>query len=309
MLIGGIEAGGTKMVCAVAEVNDAAIGEGAAIKAGMDSNVRILERVSIPTRMPEETFADMIAFFEGKGIEALGIGCFGPVDLNKNSKTYGYITKTPKPGWADCDVVGTFERALHVPVGFDTDVNGAILGEVTWGAAKGCDSAIYITIGTGVGVGVYCNGGLLHGLVHPEAGHILLARHPKDTYAGKCPFHGTCMEGLSSGPAIEARWGKPARELAGRLEVWDLEAYYIAQAVANYVLTYSPEKIILWGGVMHQEQLFALVREKVKEVLGGYVHHDMVEAHISDYIVPPALGEDPGILGAISLGIQAKNIR
>lgn len=319
MLIGGIEAGGTKMVCAICEVDSAAIGEVAASyqtgevsrSQGMktsDTQVRILERVSIPTRGPEETFSDMIAFFKGKGIEALGIGCFGPLDLNRNSRTYGYITKTPKPGWADCDVVGTFERALQVPVGFDTDVNAAVLGEVAWGAAQGCDSAIYITIGTGVGVGVYSNGSLMHGLVHPEAGHILLAKHPADTYEGKCPFHPNCMEGLASGPAIEARWGKKGTELAERDEVWELEAYYIAQAVANYIMVYSPQKIILWGGVMHQEQLFGMVRSRVKEMLNGYVHHEMVEERIDSYIVPPALGENPGILGAIRLGMSVKGL-
>ena len=285
MLIGGIEAGGTKMVCAVG-----------------DENGVIQDRVSFPTRQPEETFADMVAYYKGKDVKALGIGCFGPVDLDRKSKTYGYITKTPKAGW---NIVGAFEDALGVPVGFDTDVNGAVLGEVTWGAAKGLDSAIYITIGTGVGVGVYVNGGLLHGLVHPEGGHILLMKHPKDTYEGKCPFHKTCMEGLAAGPSIEARWGKKAAELADRDEVWELEAYYIAQAITDYILTYSPQKIILWGGVMHQEKLFGMVRKEVQRLLNGYVAHEMITERIDEYIVPPALGEDPGIKGAIKLGLDA----
>lgn len=288
MLIGGIEAGGTKMVCAVG-----------------DENGVIKDRTSFPTRQPEETFADMIAYYKNWDIQALGIGCFGPVDLNRQSRTYGYITKTPKPGWGNCDIVGAFKDALGVPVGFDTDVNGAVLGEVTWGAAKGLDSAIYITIGTGVGVGVYVNGGLLHGLVHPEGGHILLMKHPKDTYEGKCPFHKTCMEGLAAGPSIEARWGKKAAELADRDEVWELEAYYIAQAITDYILTYSPQKIILWGGVMHQEKLFGMVRKEVQRLLNGYVAHEMITERIDEYIVPPALGEDPGIKGAIKLGLDA----
>jgi fructokinase len=288
MLIGGIEAGGTKMVCAVG-----------------DENGVIQDRVSFPTRQPEETFADMVAYYKGKDVKALGIGCFGPVDLDRKSKTYGYITKTPKAGWSNCNIVGAFEDALGVPVGFDTDVNGAVLGEVTWGAAKGLDSAIYITIGTGVGVGVYVNGGLLHGLVHPEGGHILLMKHPKDTYEGKCPFHKTCMEGLAAGPSIEARWGKKAAELADRDEVWELEAYYIAQAITDYILTYSPQKIILWGGVMHQEKLFGMVRKEVQRLLNGYVAHEMITERIDEYIVPPALGEDPGIKGAIKLGLDA----
>ena len=288
MLIGGIEAGGTKMVCAVG-----------------DENGVIQDRVSFPTRQPEETFADMVAYYKGKDVKALGIGCFGPVDLDRKSKTYGYITKTRKAGWSICNIVGAFEDALGVPVGFDTDVNGAVLGEVTWGAAKGLDSAIYITIGTGVGVGVYVNGGLLHGLVHPEGGHILLMKHPKDTYEGKCPFHKTCMEGLAAGPSIEARWGKKAAELADRDEVWELEAYYIAQAITDYILTYSPQKIILWGGVMHQEKLFGMVRKEVQRLLNGYVAHEMITERIDEYIVPPALGEDPGIKGAIKLGLDA----
>lgn len=297
-LIGGIEAGGTKMVCAVAEVT------GTKAEAEKGDAPRILARKSIPTTQPEETFAQMLDFFAEWDIAALGIGCFGPLDLNRSSKTYGYITKTPKPGWEDCDFAGTFARALKCPVGFDTDVNGAVLGEVTWGAARECDTAIYITVGTGVGVGVYCNGGLLHGLVHPEAGHILLNRNPKDTYRGKCPFHENCMEGLAAGPAIEARWGAPAVALADRSEVWEIESDYIAQAITSYILTYSPQKIILWGGVMHQTQLFGLVRERVQKLLGGYVHHPMVEDAIADYIVPPALGEDPGILGAVCLGLR-----
>ena len=288
MRIGGIEAGGTKMVCAVG-----------------NEKGELFDRVTIPTRQPEETFAEMIRYFSDKQIEALGIGCFGPVDLNRSSATYGFITSTPKPGWENTDVVDRFQKALSIPVGFDTDVNGAILGEVMLGAAKGCENAIYITVGTGIGVGVYVNGGLLHGLVHPEGGHILLAKHPKDTYSGKCPYHGCCFEGLASGPAIEERWGKKAELLADVTEVWELESYYVAQAITNYILTYSPQKIILWGGVMHQNQLFEQIRTKVKEVLNGYVQHQAVTEKIADYIVPPALGDNPGILGAIQLGVLA----
>lgn len=289
MRIGGIEAGGTKMVCAVG-----------------DEKGELFERVTISTRQPEETFEEMIRYFSDKQIEALGIGCFGPVDLNRSSATYGFITSTPKPGWKNTDVVGRLQKALSVPVGFDTDVNGAILGEVMLGAAKGCENAIYITVGTGIGVGVYVNGGLLHGLVHPEGGHILLAKHPKDTYSGKCPYHGCCFEGLASGPAIEERWGKKAELLADEMNVWELESYYIAQAITNYILTYSPQKIILWGGVMHQNQLFEQIRAKVPELLSGYIQHPAVTEKIADYIVPPALGDNPGILGAIQLGVLAR---
>lgn len=288
MRIGGIEAGGTKMVCAVG-----------------DENGRLLDRITIPTRLPETTIPEMVSYFKKWEIEALGIACFGPVDLNKNSKTYGYITETPKEGWRNYPVVKAFKDALNVPIGFDTDVNGAVLGEVTYGAAKGCESAIYITVGTGIGAGVYCNGRLLHGLVHPEAGHILIPKHPKDSFKGNCPYHSNCFEGLASGPAIEKRWGKSAKELNAQPEVWEMEAFYIAEAIMNYVLTYSPEKIILWGGVMHQEQLFDMVREKTKELLNGYIHHDMILEHMEQYIVAPGLGENPGIIGAICLGMQA----
>ena len=288
MLIGGIEAGGTKMVCAVG-----------------DENGVVMDRVSFPTRQPEETFRDLIDYFKGRDIQALGVGCFGPLDLDKESRTYGYITRTPKKGWEYCDVVGTLKKALKVPVGFDTDVNGAVLGEVTWGAAKGAQSAIYITVGTGVGVGVYVNGGLLHGLVHPEAGHILLMRHPQDKYESCCPYHKNCMEGLASGTAVSGRWGKKGAELADCDEVWEMEAFYIGQAIANYVLAYSPQKIILWGGVMHQEKLFGMVRRQAGEMLNGYIPHDMLLEHMDEYIVAPGLGEDPGILGAIKLGLDA----
>lgn len=290
MLFGGIEAGGTKMVCAVCKQDGT-----------------IVDRISIPTETPELTLPRLVEYFRKWELAALGIGCFGPIDLNRTSKTYGYITKTPKAGWADCEIVGYFERKLGIPVGFDTDVNAAVLGEVVWGAAKDCESAIYITIGTGIGVGVYVNGGLLHGLVHPEAGHILLAKRAQDPYEGGCPFHKNCFEGLASGPAIEKRWGQKAAELFDREEVWELESDYIAEAVANYVMTYSPQKIVLWGGVMHQEQLFGLVRSKVVQRLGGYVQNEMLLSHIDTYIVPPGLGENPGILGSVYLGIQAWN--
>ncbi len=287
MLIGGLEAGGTKMVCAVGKEN----GE-------------LIDRTSIPTRMPEETFPELIAYFQKWEIQALGIGSFGPLDLNRSSASYGSITKTPKPGWSGVNIAGKLREALGVPVGIDTDVNAAVLGEVTWGAAKGCENAIYITVGTGVGVGVYVNGGLVHGLIHPEGGHMLLQKSPEDTYKGCCPFHENCVEGLASGPAIMGRYGKPAKELADRPEVWELEGYYLAQAIANYIMLYSPQKIILWGGVMHQSVLFSIVREKVLKILNGYIYHPLVLEHIDHYIVEPGLGEDPGVLGSIKLGMM-----
>ena len=291
MIIGGIEAGGTKMVCAVG-----------------DEQGRLIDRTIIPTEQAETTIPKIICYFKKWKLDALGIACFGPIDLNKDSRTYGYITKTPKKGWENFPMVKTFESELDIPIGFDTDVNGAVLGEVEYGAAKGCECAIYITIGTGIGVGVYCNGKLLHGLVHPEGGHILIPKHPKDQYEGSCPYHKRCFEGVASGSAIEKRWGKRAAELWDQSIVWEMEAYYIAEAITNYILTYSPEKIILWGGVMHQKQLFNMVRQKTKEKLNGYVYHHMILGQMEHYIVAPELGENPGIIGALCLGRRAINI-
>jgi fructokinase len=162
----------------------------------------------------------MIDYYKNKGIAALGIGSFGPIDLDKSSKTFGYITSTPKLAWANYNIVGTMKEALNIPVGFDTDVNASVLGEATWGSLKGLSSGIYITIGTGVGVGVMINGSLLHGMLHPEGGHILLNQHPGDTFDGNCPYHKNCLEGYAAGPAIEQRWKKKAYDLKDRPEVW-----------------------------------------------------------------------------------------
>lgn len=283
MRLGALEAGGTKMVCAIG-----------------DENGNIFEQVSIPTTTPKETMPKLISYFKDKEIEALGIGCFGPIDPDPRSKTYGYITSTPKLAWADYNIVGAFKEALGCPVGFDTDVNGSVLGEVTFGQAKDKNCVIYITIGTGIGAGIYIEGKLLHGMLHPEAGHVLMHRRNDDSYEGKCPYHKTCFEGLAAGPAIEERWGSKAFELKDRDEVWDLEAYYIAQALSNYILTLSPQMIILGGGVMHQEQLFPLIRKYVAEMLNGYIKTEELE-NIESYIVPASLNDDQGIMGCLEL--------
>ena len=266
---------------------------------------KIIDRISFLTGNQEETIQKIIQYFLKWKIEALGIGCFGPVDLNKNSKTYGFIMNTPKKGWSYCNGAGRFAGILKVPVGFDTDVNGAVLGEVTYGAAKGLNSAIYITVGTGIGVGVYINGALLHGLAHPEAGHILISRDRNDKYQGCCRFHTDCAESLASGSAILGRYGIPADKLSDREEVWNMEGYYLGQAITNYILSYSPEKVILWGGVMHQKQLLQIVREQVVKQLNGYITNEMLIDRIDDYIVEPALGDNAGIAGALKLGIDA----
>lgn len=286
MRLGALEAGGTKMVCAIG-----------------NENGEIFERVSIPTETPEITMPKLIDYFKDKEIEALGIGCFGPIDLNRMSDTYGYITTTPKLKWANYNIVGAFKEALGVPVGFDTDVNGSALGEATWGITKGLENSVYFTIGTGVGAGIISNGKLLHGMLHPEGGHVLLAKHPDDSYAGKCPYHRNCLEGLAAGPAIEARWGKKGIELADRKEVWEMEAFYIGQAIVDYIMILSPQRIILGGGVMHQEHMMPLVREEVKRQLSGYIQTRELE-NLDSYIVLPSLNDNQGIMGALKLAMD-----
>ncbi len=287
-LFGALEAGGTKMVCAIG-----------------DENGNILERQSFPTLTPAETMPVMIDFYRGKGISALGIGCFGPVDLDKKSPTYGYITSTPKLAWQNYPIVAEFEKALGVPVGFDTDVNAAAYGEATWGCTQGMDTSIYITVGTGVGAGVIINGKPYHGMIHPEAGHILLQRHPKDPMVGSgCPFHENCMEGLAAGPSLEKRWGVKGAELSDRPEVWELEAYYIGQAITNYIMVLSPERIILGGGVAHQECLLPLVRQEVKKAVNGYIRGKNIE-DLDSYIVGVSLNDNQGAMGAIRLAMEA----
>lgn len=286
-MIGALEAGGTKMVCAIGKEDGT-----------------ILEQVSIPTTTPEETMPRIFNYFKDKEISALGVAAFGPVSVNKKSPKYGYILDTPKLAWKNYDLLGAIKKEIHVPIGLDTDVNGSCLGEMTYGCAKGLDSVIYITIGTGVGVGVAINGKLLHGMLHPEAGHILLPLNEKDEKGGICPYHKNCFEGLAAGPSIEARWGKKAVELAGQDEVWEMESFYIAQALMNYVLTLSPQKIILGGGVMHQEQLFPLIRKKTAELLNGYINTPELN-DMDNYIVPASLHDDQGIMGCIKLGIDA----
>lgn len=289
-LYGAIEAGGTKFVCLV--------GTG-------PEDVRGRER--FPTTTPEETLSRAAAFFQqaDEPLLALGIGCFGPVDLNPDSPTYGYITSTPKPGWQNVDVVGYFQKTLGVPVAFDTDVNAAALGEHLWGAAQDVRTFVYITVGTGIGGGAMVEGRLIHGLIHPEMGHMRIPhREEEDPFPGICPYHGDCLEGLASGPALAARWQEEPHRLPADHPAWDLEARYLGLAIANLVCTLSPERIILGGGVMHQTHLFPRIRHVVRETLAGYVQHPALLDHIDQYIVPPALGDDAGIFGALALAIQ-----
>ncbi len=287
MLFGALEAGGTKMVCAVG-----------------DENGRIIEQKSIPTTTPDETMDLIAEYFKDKDIKAIGVACFGPIDLDKTSETYGYITSTPKTAWKNYDIVGRIKKDLGIPVGFDTDVNGSLLGEITYGCAKGLSDAIYLTIGTGIGGGVMTNGKLLHGMLHPELGHIRIGKRADDNGTSVCPFHDDCLEGLASGPSIESRWGKKAIELKDDSKVWELEAEYIGNALVNYCMTLSPQKIILGGGVMHQTQLFPLIRKSFKERMNGYINTKTLE-NLDEYIVPASLNDDQGIMGAIKLAIDA----
>ncbi len=297
-LYGAIEAGGTKFICAIAGAFD-----------------DIKSQISLPTETPEKTFSAVTAYFEnfqkssGTRLDSLGIACFGPLDLNKNSKTYGFITTTPKAGWGNTDVTNTLGKRLKVPVGFDTDVNAAALAEYLWGAGKGLDVVLYLTVGTGIGGGLYVNGKLLHGLMHPEMGHVLIQQNKvADKFPSCCPFHNGCLEGLASGHAVDLRWKCHASELPDNHPAWELEADYLAQGLMNYIMTVSPKKIILSGGLMNKQQLYPLIRRKVFGKLNGYIPVLSLEKDMDNYIVSPGLGDKAGICGAIALAMGVKQI-
>ena len=289
MRFGTLEAGGTKMVLSV----------------GNERN-ELLEQASMPTEDPGKTIPAMIDWFRDKDIVSLGIGTFGPVDLDPSSETYGWITKTPKPGWSMTPLLPPMRDELGVPALIDTDVNAAALAEWKLGAAKGLNSCMYVTVGTGIGAGLIIEGHIVHGLVHPELGHMLLRPDAKDqTPVGFCPYHRGCLEGLAAGPAMEKRWGRKAYELPPEHEAWDLEADYLAQMCANAVCAFSPEKIILGGGVMQQKHLFPLIRQKTQALLNGYVQAEAVLGGIDDYITEPGLGTRSGATGALLLAREA----
>lgn len=290
-LIATLEAGGTKMVAGLATGPDG-----------------ILAREKIATTNPEETMGRLVEFFkiavgEYGEVDALAVGTFGPADLNEKSPTYGCILETPKAGWAGTDLLGPLRRVLGgVPAVFETDVNAALFGEATWGAAQGLENAAYFTVGTGIGGGILINGELVHGVGHPEMGHMRVSRHAEDGYAGCCPFHQDCLEGLASGPALEERWKKGAEEWSPDHVAWEIEADYLAQACLNVLMIAPPERIILGGGVMHQAQLFSLVRARLAELLNGYLAYEELRGDLGSFIVPPSLGDDAGLLGCVALG-------
>ena len=281
-LLGAIEAGGTKFVVAVA-----------------DENFNIIDRTAFPTLDGEKTLDQVIAFFDQyDNIDAIGIAAFGPIDIVPESKTYGYVLDTPKHGWSGYDFLGRMKAWRDIPYYWTTDVNGAGWAEFTTGAAKDVDNMVYLTVGTGVGAGIVSGGHLVSGYGHPEAGHIFLQKHPEDTYAGNCPFHGAnCLEGLAAGPAIEERWGMSAKEIPDDHLACRMAAFYLAQAILDYTMILCPEKVVLGGGVPHREILFPLIRESFAEQMSDY----LAVPPLDDYIVPVANGDNAGILGCFYL--------
>ncbi|MFZ5609222.1 MAG: ROK family protein [Pseudomonadota bacterium] len=284
--LGAIEAGGTKVSLAVG---------------GGPHDIEA--RLRLATTTPDETLGQAFDFLRSAGpLDGVGIASFGPLDLKPGSATYGHITATPKPGWAGVDLAGRLAKALGVTVAIDTDVNGAAWGERRWGAGAGLDDFVYVTIGTGIGGGVVAGGKLVHGLIHPEIGHVLVPRHEKDGgFAGICPFHGACLEGLASGPALAARWSLPAEALPENHPAWEMEAHYLAVLCLNLSFTLSPQRIILGGGVMARPALLSLVRRKFAAMAEGYVPILALAGGVEGYIVAPMLGQEAGLAGAFAL--------
>ena len=289
---GAVESGGTKFVCMVATGPD-----------------NILAETRFSTTDPDETLGKTIDFFKDNSIEhplaAIGIGSFGPMDLDPDSSTFGYITTTPKPGWSQTDITGRLASALEIPVAVDTDVNAAALGEHRWGAAQGVDPMLYITIGTGIGAGGIYHGKPMHGLVHPEVGHMRIPHNrDEDPFEGICPYHRDCLEGLASGEAIEKRWGNSAKTLPDDHPAWELEATYLAFALVNLICAISPKQIVIGGGVMKQQHLLPMVHQKVQKLLNGYIQSPQIIDNVEGYIVLPGLDGRSGGLGAIALAMD-----
>lgn len=286
-IYGGIEGGGTKFNCMVGSGPD-----------------NIIAEARFPTTTPAETIGQVCEFFEPyvHQLQGLGLGSFGPFDVDPTSPTYGYITTTPKPHWGNTNVLGMLQEKLNLPMAVDMDVVVAGLGEAKWGASKDDTHSLYLTIGTGIGGGYIVNGKPFHGLTSLEMGHIRIPHDSKlDPFQGVCPYHGDCFEGLCAGPAVEARLGQRGETLPDEHPFWDVEATYIANALVNYILSLAPQRIIIGGGVMQKSRMFPTVRRKVQELLNHYINHEMILNRIDEYIVPPALGGRAGMLGAIAL--------
>lgn len=292
-LFGGVETGGTWCVCALGTGPDDVVAH---------------ERFATGT--PAETLERIIAFFAaGVTPAAIGIGSFGPVDVDPESPTWGHVTTTPKPGWAHTPVAPVIAGALGVPVSFDTDVSAAAIGEQRWGAARDVASVCYLTVGTGVGAGLIANGRPLHGLVHPEVGHLRIPHdRDRDPFEGVCPFHGDCWEGLACGPALAARWGTDGSELPDEHPAWQLEADYLALGILSIVMVASPHRVILGGGVMQRPSLLGLVQERLRDLVAGYLEPPMLGEQIDRYVVSPELADDAGVLGAIALAQAQRGV-
>jgi fructokinase len=290
-LYGGVETGGTWCVCA--------LGTGPG---------ELVAHERFPTGSPQETIDRIVAFFSSDAHPApaaVGLGSFGPVDVDPRSGAWGSVTTTPKPGWAHTPVAPALRERLGVPVAFDTDVNAAALGEQRWGAGRDARSLCYLTVGTGVGAGLLVEGRPLHGLVHPEVGHLRIPHDTvRDPFPGVCPFHGDCWEGLACGPALGARWGAAGRELPDDHPAWALEAEYLALGILSIVMVTSPHRVILGGGVMERESLLGLVRTRLRGLVGGYLDLPLLGDDIDRYLVRPELDDDAGVLGAIALAEQ-----
>lgn len=292
-LYAAVEAGGTKFVCAVA-----------------DADGELLDLARFPTRDPATTLAEMVVYFEQAcarlgEFRAIGVASFGPIDLNPDSTRFGHITETPKIGWQDIDICGVLQRRFQKPLSFDTDVNAAALAELRWGAGRDVDHLVYITVGTGIGGGVVVSGHPVHGLLHPELGHLFPRRSAGDDFPGICPFHGDCFEGLASGPAISARLGTDLHGIDALHPFWALLADYLGQLCMQIVLVASPQRIVLGGGVMNQIRLFPMIRQRLCHHLGGYVRKLQLDFELDAFVVPPGLSDNAGIKGAVLLAQQA----
>lgn len=293
-LFGAVEAGGTKFIVAIG-----------------NEHGELLERERFPTADPDSTLAATHAFLRQRGqalgaLEAIGVASFGPVELDKASPRYGFIGHTPKAGWSGTDMTSHLAQEFRCPIGFELDVNAAAMAEHKWGAAQDVDNLVYLTIGTGIGGGVIIDGTPLHGLMHPEIGHIYPRRHALDLrFQGVCPFHGDCLEGLASGPAILARTGAELRQLDVTHPQWEIEADYLGQLCAQLVVTVSPRRIVVGGGVMSSPRLLSLIRPRLQQWLGVYIDRDEVRAGVDRYVVAPQLGENAGVLGALALAMNA----
>jgi fructokinase len=289
-IFGGIEGGGTKFNCVIG-----------------NSPENIIAEARFATTTPAETIQQVIEFFAPyvNQLQSIGLGSFGPFDVDPSSPTYGYITTTPKPHWGNTNILGMLREKIKLPFAIDMDVAVAGLGEAKWGASKNNSHSLYLTIGTGIGGGYIIHGQPLRGLVSPEMGHIRLFHDLElDSFQGACPYHGDCFEGLVAGPAIQARFGQRGETLPENHPFWDIEVDYIAQAIMNFILTLAPQRIIIGGGVMQNDFMFSAVRKKTKDMLNGYINHEMILHHIDEYIVPPALGGQAGVLGCIALAMN-----